>query len=261
MKKAISLCQSCRNRLWQIKETLSPNLNSISNDCEIVLVDYGSTDDLANWVWNNFRSFIEGGALVFFEVRNRVFWSAPRAKNLAHRLSNGKYLFNLDADNFILDSDLKMIREASSLDLACHQFSGDLRDGSFGRIGLPRNLFFDIGGYDESLLPMGAQDMDLLKRLAALGKKIEILNATSKSPITNNFLQKMVGVLQDLTDEDMAKQSWGKMEAINQIISNARLITEGPIRLGGFHTFQGLLNGEMIIIDGLNRIQRMFVQG
>ena len=255
VKKAISFCQTCRNRLWQIKETLPSNLRALPEDCELVLVDYGSTDGLATWLWENYRPFVQNGSLKFFEVRNPVHWSAPIAKNLAHRLSDGDYLFNLDADNFVIADDIQMIRYSEPIGAPCHQFSGSFRDGSFGRIGLSRALFFKMGGYDESMLPMAGQDYDLLRRLVALGQTPRRLSPPKKPAILNNFSQKMGSVNGIAPDEAVAKKAWVAMERINQSISKARLATEGPIRLNGFQSFKGLLNGEMVTIDGFNRIQ------
>ena len=39
---AISFCTTCRNRLWQIKQTLQQNLEAIGHQNELVLVDYVS---------------------------------------------------------------------------------------------------------------------------------------------------------------------------------------------------------------------------
>jgi hypothetical protein len=256
MNKSISFCQTSRNRLWQLKETLSSNLRTIEEDCEIVLVDYGSTDGLARWVWQNYKPFIQNRTLTFFEVRNTVRWSSPCAKNLAHRLSAGGYLFNLDADNFISSNDIRMIRELATTDNPCHQFSGDFGDGSFGRIGLSRALFFELGGYDETMLPMGGQDIDLLRRLKALGRTPKNLPGPEKAAIINTFSQKMASVGRGQTNEELAQRNWRDMEEINQVISKIRLASEGPSRLHGFKTFQGLLNGEMVIINGFNRIQK-----
>lgn len=257
VQKTISFCQTCRNRLWQLKETLSSNLRALPEDCELVLVDYGSTDGLATWIWETFRPFIQNGTLRFFEVRNPVRWSSPSAKNLAHRLGVGDYLFNLDADNYVSTDDIQMIRDLQVIGTPCHQFSGRFGDGSFGRIGLSRALFLKMGGYDETMLPMGAQDFDILRRLSALGQIPRRLDPPKKAAIINNFSQKMASVNGVSADEEGAKKAWAAMERINQNISKVRLATEGPIRANGFHTYDGLLNGKMVTIDGFNRIQRM----
>ena len=166
--KKISYCVTSRNRLWQLQQTLSANLSHLTDDEELTLVDFGSTDGLSTWVWQEFESAL-GNKLNFFELKNDVEWSSPKAKNLAHRLSNGQYLFNLDADNFVTTEDLRGIHDAHDEGVVAHQWSGDWPDGSYGRIGLPQGLFFNLGGYNKSLLPMGGQDMDIIMRAEAYG--------------------------------------------------------------------------------------------
>jgi glycosyltransferase involved in cell wall biosynthesis len=241
--------------LWQIKQTLPSNLTALGDGQEIVLVDYGSTDGLSEWVWANFRQDIARGRLVFFEVKNEVSWSSPRAKNLAHRLSRGDYLFNLDADNFITPQDIALIREERQRRVPCHQWTGVWGDGSYGRIGMPRKLFFGIGGYDETMLPMAGQDFDLVQRLAAAKRPVVVIPPPEKPAVANTHAQKMAAIGQPGLNggDDKAKSRWERMNAINLETSRLRLAAQGPRRSDGFQTYRGLLNGHMIVIDGLNR--------
>lgn len=257
MFKSISFCTSCRNRLWQLRQTLPNNLASLNADHEIVLVDYGSTDDLSGWVWSNFKTAIETARLVFFEVKNDVRWNVARAKNLAHRLASGQYLFNLDADNFITPNDVQEIQRAATSRMLCWQFSrGNRGDGSFGRIGLPADLFQSVGGYDETLLPMGCQDADLLVRLGRLKHTALQLNPPTIPAIDNSIEQKLLEVnTMNLADFDPTS-AYNAMDATNQQFSKIKLATEGPIRVGGGFSYRGLLNGERITIDGFNVIRR-----
>lgn len=110
----ISFCTTCKGRLYQLRETLPVNLDTLQNDEEIVLVDYRSPDGAAAWIWANFRPEIEAGRLRLFEVLDEAPWHSPKAKNLAHRLARGSYLFNLDGDNFILPEDTALIRAAKA---------------------------------------------------------------------------------------------------------------------------------------------------
>ena len=52
-----------------------------------------------------------------------------------------------------------------------HQFDWNPKNGNFGRIAITKNKFDEIGGYDQSLLPMGYQDWDIIKRAEATGCK------------------------------------------------------------------------------------------
>jgi predicted glycosyltransferase involved in capsule biosynthesis len=256
LKNAISFCTTCRNRLWQIKSTLQDNLGAISNSHEIVLIDYGSTDGLSEWVWGEFKAFIGDKKLIFFEVKNEVRWSVSRAKNLAHRIANGEYLFNLDADNYLTKEDIALINQSASWGLPCHQFSGDMQDGSYGRIGLPKHLFEKIGGYDETLLPMGYQDVDLLERFKRLPTKLAKLPPPSKIAVQNNehHKGKEFFALDNQSGKNFSKV-YHDSNIMNAQFSKFKLATEGPIRLGGGFSYRGLLNGQEIIIDGFNNIR------
>lgn len=255
-KKAISFCTSCRNRMWQISQTLGANLETLDEDLEIVLVDYGSTDGLAAWVWSNFAAAIESGRLVFFEVKNKVSWSSPRAKNLAHRLGRGDFLFNLDADNFVTKLDIMLLRRVRQLGLVTQQWSGVQEDGSYGRIGLPRKLFFKLGGYDETLLPMGGQDTDLINRMRVARLRFAKVPPPEKPAILNDYAHKVAEIGKaKAVDETKSKMLWETMDQLNFKLSIFRLRSEGPWRSDGFQTFEGKLNGKPVIIDGLNHIR------
>jgi glycosyltransferase involved in cell wall biosynthesis len=254
MYKQISFCSTCRNRLWQLKDTLPHNLDSISDEHDIVLVDYGSTDGLSDWIWNNFSEFIENKRLVFFEVKNEVIWNVSRAKNLAHRLASGDYLFNLDADNFLTPSDIKIINECRMQSLNTWQFSGIFPDGSYGRIGVPKKIFDEVGGYDETLLPMGSQDFDLLRRIESIQKIIKI-TPPAISAIQNNSNDKVKEIIKTIDDEKKSSETYRLLNNLNFAISNLKLKTEGPIRVGGGFSYRGLLNGKAVTINGFNDIQ------
>jgi len=252
-KKTITFCVTCRNRLWQLKQTLGKNLESLDNDLEITLIDYGSTDEISEWVWGNFKKFIDNEKLNFFEVKNEVVWNASKAKNLAHRISNGSYLFNLDADNFIASDDLKLIRKSKELGLAIWQFAGDLQDGSYGRIGCPREMFFKLGGYDETMLPMGGQDHDFLLRLNKTFKKnLKKIAPPKLSAIKNSHEEKVLEIVESPGD---AESFYRTMNRLNLNKSKFRLATEGPLRKEGFATFKGVLNGSMVVINGFDEIR------
>ncbi len=250
----ISFCVTSRNRLWQLQQTLADNLAAIGERHEIALVDYGSTDGLSAWIWDNFAQAIESGRLVFFEVTSETRWSSPKAKNLAHRIARGSYLFNLDADNRIRPSDIALIERARRLSLAAHQWTGDWKDGSFGRIGMSRKAFFELGGYDEAMLPMGEQDLDLLRRVRQSGRKIARLLPPAEPAVQNTFEEKMAEVKMGQPD---ARDAYNELRAFNRALSKFRNELEGPRRSGGFSSYRGSLNGEPVVIDGFDNVYRV----
>lgn len=250
---SISFCVTCHNRLWQLKLTLFENLRNLGPSDELVLVDYKSNDGLKEWVWNNFPNEISMGKLIYFEVINEIRWNVARAKNLAHRLSNKNYLFNLDADNYLSILDVQQIRFAAQLNSYTHQWSGQWGDGTFGRIGIPRKVFMDIGGYDETFLPMAGQDADVINRLKYLCIPFYEIKPVILYPVKNTMDEKITAVV-DLFGGINSSEYFKHMNKINMDISDFKLKSEGPIRLGGGFSYEGFLCGNMVIIDGFNNI-------
>lgn len=246
---SIGFCTTCRNRLWQLKQTLPLNSQTIENTPHsIFLVDYGSTDGLADWIWLHFKTQIEQGKLHFFEVKNPVRWHMSKAKNLAHRISSCDYLFSLDGDNFLTKSDLEKIQEVARLNIACHQFTGNY-DGSRGRVGVPKDIFKSLGGYDESMLPMGYQDADFVNRISLISSRVAKLGGPEKASIENSFSHKMSEIQKTtLSDSD----AYIKMDNFNEKLSTLKLAFEGPYRTGGYESFIGLFNGRRVLIDGFD---------
>lgn len=249
---AISLCTTCRDRLWQLRETLPGHLEHLPPDCEIVLVDYGSSDGLSTWIWSNFRAHIEAGRLRFFEVDGSPRWSSPAAKNLAHRLSNGRFLFNLDADNFVTPREYEMLYAAASADKACFQWSGSMGDGSMGRIGLPRRLFATLGGYDEHLLPMGYQDIDLIERIELHERRSRRLPAPERPAVPNSYAQKLAACGRNQT---AGAADYEVMNDLNTQCARARRWLYGPCREPIFRTHAGRWNGQRAILDGIGPLR------
>lgn len=250
----LSLCTTCRNRLWQLRQTLAPNLAHLADapvPAELSLVDFGSTDGMAQWVWSEFGEPIETGRLRFFEVSAPTAWHASRAKNLAHRLATGSYLFNLDADNFVEPADLHVIARAAEAGVACSQFSGQWVDGSYGRVGMPAALFHRLGGYDESLLPMSGQDVDVIKRILTLDLPVRKLRAPARMAVQNTRADKVAELGVAPAD---AGPFYEAMRDLNSRMSAFKLRAEGPCRPGLFATYKGRLNGTPVTFDGVGQL-------
>ena len=249
---SISYCTTCKGRLWQLRQTLAQNLATIGTDEEIVLVDFQSPDGLAAWVWDNFKPAIAMGRLRFFEVLDKAPWHAAKAKNLVHRLARGAYLFNLDADNFLSPEDRNLIRSAKARNLGCRQGTGNLSDGTPGRIGMQRQAFYEIGGYDEGLLGILVEDYDLIVRAEAAGHRFIRLPPPTQLPIQNDIAQRLgqfVATKKSTEESDLAN-----VGRVNFTLSKLRLELEGPCRRQNFASYQGRLNGETVILDGLGNI-------
>lgn len=176
----LSFCTTCKNRFHQISRTLRKNLedNRLHKDwVEFILVDFGSMDGLRDWVVNNFIDDLESGFLKYYYTEQLRNWHASIAKNTAHWCANNEIVVNLDCDNFTgyLGGQFVIKQFLNKTDIICHQFSGNIKDGSFGRIAVLQKYFDYLGGYNESFEPMGFQDVDMLKRLYKIGLEYHTL--------------------------------------------------------------------------------------
>lgn len=170
----LSFCTTCKNRFHQIVHTLGKNLddNRLHHEwIEFILVDFGSNDGLHDWLMDNFNDDLESGYLKYYYTDELTNWHASIAKNTAHWCANNDIVVNLDCDNFTgyLGGQYIIRQFIEKKDIICHQFSGILHDGSFGRISVLKKYFDCIGGYNESFEPMGFQDFDLINRLIRFG--------------------------------------------------------------------------------------------
>lgn len=167
----ISFCTTCKNRLYQLEQTIFKNLNNIKNDgnSELILIDYNDTTGLDNFIDNNFRKEINDGILTYIKEYNSKYFEVSKAKNLSHFAANGNFLFNLDADNFI-NNEIYHFRNIWNKypNTLIHGDRAIKNDGSYGRIGISREIFNNLGGYDEDIGTY-YEDTDLIDRCLKIG--------------------------------------------------------------------------------------------
>ena len=184
MIPTLSFCITCKNRFHQISHTLPKNLddNRMHQEwIEFILVDFGCTDGLRNWIIDNFVDDLKSGYLKYYYTDELRYWHASIAKNTAHYCSNHEIVVNLDCDNYTgyLGGQFVIRQFLKNARIVLHQFSGDPIDGSYGRIAVLKKYFDCIGGYDESFESMGFQDADLIIRLLKIGLEYQCFG-TSK---------------------------------------------------------------------------------
>ena len=189
----LSFCTTCKERLWQLCQTFPANLEAVRADgcSEIVLVNYNSNDGLDDWI-RQFLPEIKSGLLRYIHEQSQPHFHASRAKNLAHFAATGEYVISLDGDNFIGET-ITVWRQIwnNHRDALIHGFCGEFGDGTYGRIGLPRNRFLVLGGYDESFLPFGHQDRDLIARGRALGLRLFRVKQNGVAALKNSVDEKI----------------------------------------------------------------------
>ena len=169
--KKLSFCIHIKNRIDQLKQTLQKNLDDNrknQDSIEFVLTDMGSSDFASEWIISNFEEDLLSGYLKLNKVFDFPFWHASICKNTAHYHGEGDILVNLDCDNFTGENGGEVLIDIFEDEkiVAVHQFcESDWLDGSYGRISIRKEIFHELGGYDESFLNMGFQDTDLVKRI------------------------------------------------------------------------------------------------
>ncbi len=151
---------------------------------EFVLVDYNSKDGLQDWVRQNFQAEIAAGKLKYVYYPGPEKFHAPHAKNIAHRMASGDILVNVDADNFTGPGFARWIAETMEKETAMAQrahkkgvflrpklaqYALSERSGTGGRIALPKEAFYQVGGYAETIQGWGGDDTALSMHLEKAG--------------------------------------------------------------------------------------------
>lgn len=189
----ISYCITCKGRLYHLKRTLPLNLASELKDLDVefVILNYQSDDGLAEWIKATYPLELASGRLVHAYHSPAPHFKMAHAKNLAHRLSSGDILCNLDADNILPAGYASWLRTRftksddiviSSRRVTPYGFAEERilrrllrlpvpKVGTHGRIAIRRKDFYRLGGYNESYSGWGGDDIDLLLRARQIGIK------------------------------------------------------------------------------------------
>ncbi len=192
-KPSVSFCITCRDRMWQIRETLPKNLKDNyghSDRVDFVLVDFASCDGLRDWVSGNFEEELKSGYLKYYYTEEMPQWNVCVAKNTAHMMAGGEIVVNLDCDNFTGpgggDYVSRKMRIFGPDKIVLHMFSGEWMDGTFGRIAMSKRNFLKVGGYYEDFRKPAYEDTDIVNRLRAMGfKRIKNSNRRYLNAIPN----------------------------------------------------------------------------
>lgn len=192
--KRITYCTTCKGRLWQLKRTLPTNIKLTNNNIDIVLLDYHSQDGLEDYIKSRYGEHLEDGRLKYYKLSTPLDgFDMAYAKHIAHTLATGEVLFNLDADNYIgiTPQELQELKPQEVLIARKLEGTGTSRGG---RIGIHRNDYLTIGGYEIRQLGMFGDDGLFLQR--ALGKQMKLKWSTDSTiPIQQTELYKQVNVV------------------------------------------------------------------
>lgn len=229
MSPALSFCITSLKRHEQIVQTLPRNLHDNELDRDIVdfvLVDFNQDDALHTFVLQQCADALSDGYLKYYRSRALPSWHASVAKNTAHALATGTVLVNLDGDNFTGPRGGRFVlqhfftgdkQNGDAKPLVLHQLSGDKGNGTFGRIACRRSDFWAVNGYDQSFAPMGAQDVDLMRRLQRWLRvpPLAAPDAAFAHALRNNKKASVANCVAG----DFAGWTWERMVAHNRVLT------------------------------------------
>ncbi|MEP5338172.1 MAG: glycosyltransferase family A protein [Algibacter sp.] len=189
-KHKISFCTVCMNRLHHLKKTLPKNIedNISYGNVEFVVLNYNSKDAIDKWIFTEMIEYINTGILVYIKTEEPQYFLRSHSKNIAAKKASGDIVCNVDADNFIGEGFAKYINELFIKDKNSY-FAVKKNSGSkdcYGRIGLFKDDFISITGYDESMTDYGFEDFDIQNRLDLLGRKAKYITNTKFLKVLNH---------------------------------------------------------------------------
>lgn len=186
---SVSYCVTCKGRLWQLKQTLPVNIDSLGEECDIIILDYHSEDETETYIKKNYSKYLESGVLKYYKMLTPVSgFDMAFAKHIVHLLSDNDVVFNLDADNYIGETLL----ELQSLKVGEVLLPKMLRNSSTsrsGRIGVHKKDYVKVDGYNLSIRGMSNDDGDFIRRLF-LNKIKPIFSIDTTMPIQQTPLEK-----------------------------------------------------------------------
>jgi len=258
------------NRLPQLQATLPKNIDLLKDyngQVELLLVNFIKDEEglrIHDWILSLGKSH----NLKYFVSQELKYWHAPTAKNTCHFNAAGSYLINLDSDNYIdqqaVDRILSLDKKQQARTLYTgftgsiikkwrpwkkknfrtrYKFTRDASrpdrgyDGSYGNIGLSKTLFESLGGYNQTLPPMGGQDADLIKRTIAILPELQLLQIPmSMAAIPNTKAEGLINT--EVPDAD-----WNQYNKITDGITEQSLLSNDLIANVGITRGSTVIDG------------------
>ena len=239
-EKKLTFVMALMNRFHQIEETLIKNLEDNwedRNEVEFVLMDINSKDKFREWIREqNLTKYTECGYLRYYESDVLDQWHASIGKNTATHQAQGRIVVTLDCDNYTgYRGGRFVITQFEQHDYKCvvHQFDWNPQNGNFGRIAMTKEKFNEIGGYDQSLMPMGYQDWDIIKRAEASGcKYVNPTDADFNQAIENEGGKELSMANQKDEHKEMG---WVEMNRINKLKCHINLYKKKHTANNGYY--------------------------
>ena len=189
-KYKISFCIVCKNRLYQLEETLIQNIrdNEDYDNLEFILLDYNSEDGMEDWAKENLAEYILNGKLTYYRTTEPQGFSHSHSKNLAFKLADGDIVCNVHADHYTGKGFADYTNEAFNRDeniiLTTIDFYKTKKDyfpakDVLGKVCVRKSDFLKINGFDERMQKYAFEDYDFINRLEMLPLKRTLIEAPS----------------------------------------------------------------------------------
>lgn len=205
-------------RLHHLKQTFQVNLKIAAQypNCEFILLNYGSQDQMHEWCKENMMKYIDKGIVKYFITKEPTYFSHSHAKNIAYKQATGDILVNLDADNYIVAGYIKFISDVLAKNeciIAAPPVDLFGNTGCFGKIALKKEYFYNVGGYEEAIdYGWGWEDNHLLNR-AVWYNKVPVIFVDPS--LCHTILH---------GDEERAENSKSKDLFLNEQLTKAKLL-------------------------------------
>lgn len=174
LRNNITIIQTYYNERFHL-ETQIERWNNFNTPVNIILIDDGSQIEPAENVLKE-HTLNNNINFSLYKVTEDIGFNSHGCRNLGARLAQSNWLLFLDIDYTIQPSDLKRLQN-ETLDLdSWYELNAKFQGRGNTYVALnqfliPRKLFLDSGGYDESFVPFHYGDRELLAQLEQDYKK------------------------------------------------------------------------------------------
>ena len=202
------------NRVDDLRRTLPMNIvdNHEYPNIEFVVLNYNSQDDLHDYMTSPaMLRHIRSGKVRYLRTLRPKYFSMSHSRNIAFLNATGNIVTNVDADNFTGKGFASYLNKLANVRAQNVIFAKGKRRIN-GRLGMFKDEFKSIGGYDENLVGYGGDDHSLMLRAMYLGF---VLMWWAGSPV--DFMQRII-TPRDQVGANMENADWQETERINRDI-------------------------------------------
>ena len=173
----ITIIQTYYNERFYL-ETQIERWNNYNTPINIILIDDGSQIEPAENVLKE-HTINDNINFSLYKVTEDIGFNSHGCRNLGARLAKSNWLLFQDIDYTLQPSDLKRL-QTETLDLnSWYELNAKFQGRgnpymALNQFLIPRKLFLDSGGYDESFVPFHYGDRELLSQLENEYQKINL---------------------------------------------------------------------------------------